>query len=108
MEIKQGDTVIASGMWTKSGFLLVAGSLVKVVDIFSKAEAGISKLKKQMIDKELLVVKNQPDQYELQADVYVSAPNIAAGLVLGLASDGLFFWHNKDGVKLGDLVKKIL
>ncbi len=108
LEIKQGDVVIATGMWTKSGFLLLTGSQVKEIDIFAKAEAGILKIKKQLIEKALLVIKDKPGQYELQTDIYLSSPNIACGLVLGLASNGLLFWQNKDGVKLNELIRVVV
>jgi hypothetical protein len=104
LEIKHGDKTIATGMWTKSGFLLIAGSLIKEVDIFSKAESGIDKIKKQLIEQGLLIIKGEPGMYELQADIYVSSPNVACGLVQGLASEGSQHWKNSEGTQLGELI----
>ena len=92
---------LTTGYWTKEGFLLKHGSVIKEDD---KNEEYIRDIKIDLEKDGLLQYNEGLGDYSLCDDIYLHSPSTAAALVIGQNSNGYKDWMNLEGSQLGHLL----
>lgn len=81
---------------TKEGFVVLAGSMIEVIDSYHIPKMISEERKKAKIDRK------GKDKRLLENKLFKS-PSYAAAFVLGMNTNGRLDWKNKDGVTLKEL-----
>lgn len=101
-----GKGVVATGIPTTEGFVVLKGSYISDKEVDSISGSGVSMSRFQILKHSSKAKKINDDKYELLDDIVFSSPSYAADFVLGASVNGWIFWKNKDGKTLDEIKRK--